>query len=83
MEFGLRDRTLIMLALIFLVLTIGAGVNRSLVACGRMTGQPLAPGISEIYRENKETFMLFCSQIAETGEVLLERAERKKNDLVH
>ncbi|MBU7005914.1 hypothetical protein [Phosphitispora fastidiosa] len=79
----MRDRTLIMVALIFLVLTIGAGVNKSLIACGRMTGEPLAPGFNEIYREKRENVRLFCSRIVKTGEVLLERAERKKNDLVH
>lgn len=45
----MRDRTLILLGLTFLVLAIGIGVNRSLEAGSKMVGTPLAPGIYEIY----------------------------------
>ncbi|MCL5935266.1 MAG: hypothetical protein M1543_02065 [Firmicutes bacterium] len=46
----MRDRTMVVLALLFLTLTIGAGVNKSLAACNRMVGKPMAPEIGEIYR---------------------------------
>ncbi|WP_418790705.1 hypothetical protein [Phosphitispora sp. TUW77] len=47
----MRDRKIILPALIFLILIVGAGVNKSFVACSRMTGQPLAPGFNEMYRD--------------------------------
>lgn len=44
----MKDRTLIMLGLLFLVLTIGAGVNRSLESCSGMVGQSLGDGPKEL-----------------------------------
>lgn len=38
-----------MLALVFLVLTTAAGVNRSLEAYNRMLGRPVAAGLKETY----------------------------------
>ncbi len=78
----MRDRTLIILALIFLVLTISTGVKRSLAACSRIAGQPLAPEITQIYREKSQDVMLLYNKAAETAGVLLEMAERKKNEFV-
>jgi len=46
-----RDRTLILLGLTFLVLAIGIGVDRSLEAGSKMVGTPMAPGIREIYNK--------------------------------
>ena len=57
----MRDRTLIILALVFLIFIVGAGVNRSLEACSKMVGQPLAPGISNIYIE-PEVFFDHCKK---------------------
>lgn len=47
----MKDRTLILLGIAFLVLAIGAGVNKSLEACSKVVGAPLAPGITEVYNE--------------------------------
>jgi len=49
----LRDRNMIMLALLFLAFTIGSGVNIALVECNKMIGQPIAPEPSHIYQEKK------------------------------
>ncbi|MCL4405635.1 MAG: hypothetical protein M1287_00290 [Firmicutes bacterium] len=46
----MRDRTMIILALLFLTLTVGVGVNKSLAACNTLVGKPMAPGIGEMYR---------------------------------
>lgn len=53
----MRDRTLVMLALVFLTLTIGFGVNRSLASLNMMMGTQVAPGAEEVYRQNAETVL--------------------------
>lgn len=47
----MKDRYMIVSALIFLLLIIGTGVNKSLVECNRMIGKSMAPGAEEIYRQ--------------------------------
>lgn len=47
----MRDRALVVPALLFLALTIGAGVNTSLEACNKMRGQPMALSAQQIYHE--------------------------------
>lgn len=46
----MKDRTMVLLAVLFLVVTVGAGVNLSLEACNRMVGRPLTPGLGQVYR---------------------------------
>lgn len=47
----MRDRTIILLALLFLVLSVGAGVNRSLAAGNKMLGKQMAPSADQIYQQ--------------------------------
>jgi hypothetical protein len=49
----MKDKTLIILALMFLVLTIGTGVNTSLEACNKMMGSPMAPTLTDLFDKNK------------------------------
>ena len=65
----MKDRNLILLGLLFLVLVVGAGVNRSLEACNKMVGSPLAPGIREIYSENAPTARERVRELAGYGQV--------------
>lgn len=44
----MKDRTLIMLALVFLIFTIGSGVNKSFEAGNRMMGKDMAPGLEQV-----------------------------------
>jgi len=63
----MRDRTLVMLALLFLTLTVGAGVNRSLEACNGIIGKPMAPGIKEVYRRQMRPVLTHTRILTEDG----------------
>ncbi len=41
---------MVLVAVLFLTVTVGAGVNLSLEACNRMVGRSLAPGVKETYQ---------------------------------
>lgn len=58
---------MIMLALVFLVLTTAAGVNRSLEAYNRMLGRPVAAGLKETYYRQKPRVLSEAKTLAEYG----------------
>ncbi|PKM83049.1 MAG: hypothetical protein CVU89_02670 [Firmicutes bacterium HGW-Firmicutes-14] len=73
----MNDRTMVLLALIFLSLTIGAGVNRSLEACNRMVGEELCPGIGDLCREK---LFLAAGRVMEVGiPAVADRVDRVKS----
>jgi len=45
----MKDRTIILFALLFLFLTISTGVNKALEAANQMTGRQMAPSLKQIY----------------------------------
>ena len=47
----MRDRTIILLALLFLVLSVGAGVDRSLAAGNKILGRQMAPSVEQLYKQ--------------------------------
>ena len=65
----MRDRTLVMLALVFLVLTTAAGVNKSLEAYNGMLGRPVAAGLKETYDLQKPRVLNEAKTLAEHGKI--------------
>ncbi|MFA5880903.1 MAG: hypothetical protein WC834_01810 [Eubacteriales bacterium] len=63
----MRDRTLVMLALLFLTLTVAAGVNKSLEAYNGMLGRPVAAGLKETYYLQKPRVLDGAKTLAEYG----------------
>ena len=50
----MKDRTLIVLAVLFLVFSIGSGVNKSLEAGNRTMGRPMSPELGQLYKYRVE-----------------------------
>jgi len=44
----MRERTMLLLGVLFLIISIGAGVNKSLESGNKMVGRPMSPGIREV-----------------------------------
>lgn len=63
----MRDRTVVLLALLFLILTVGAGVNRSLAAGNKMLGRQMAPSAMQIYQQQAPVVLNEVKAIAEYG----------------
>ncbi len=63
----MRDKTLIILALLFLTVTVGAGVNKSLEACNRVLGKPMASGIGETYHRQWPRALSLIKDTADYG----------------
>lgn len=45
----MKDRTLVVLAVLFLIFSIGSGVNKSLEVGNRTMGRPMAPELKQLY----------------------------------
>lgn len=63
----MRDRTIILLALLFLISTVGIGVNKSLAAGNKMLGQQMAPTVDEIYKQQGTPVLSAAKGIAVYG----------------
>lgn len=63
----MRDRTIILWALLFLVLSVGAGVDRSLTAGNKMLGRRMAPSVEQIYQQQAPLFLAEAREIAAYG----------------
>lgn len=72
----MRDRTMILFALLFLAVAVGTGVNKSLEACNRMIGKPMAPGIGEIYDQR-------APQVISRVDVLTRYGRQRGEEIVH
>ncbi|MDT3700882.1 MAG: hypothetical protein RO469_15845 [Thermincola sp.] len=60
----MRDRTIILLALLFLISTVGIGVNKSLAAGNKMLGRQMAPTVDEIYKQQGAPLLSAAKDIA-------------------
>lgn len=49
----MKDRTLIILAVLFLTFTISSGVNRSLEVGNQIMGRPMAADLKQLYNINR------------------------------
>ncbi len=63
----MRDRTLVILALLFLLVTIGFGVNRALAVCNRMMGKPVAPELSKTFHRQWPLILDRAEAVIEEG----------------
>lgn len=63
----MRDRTIILWALLFLVLSVGAGVDRSLAAGNKMLGRQMAPGVEQLYQQQAPLVLGEAREIAAYG----------------
>lgn len=64
----MKDRMLVIFAVLFLIFSIGGGVNLSLEAGNRMMGRPMAPGLKEIYQTRFPVLLGQVQTMAEYGE---------------
>lgn len=65
----MRDRTIVLWALLFLLLSIGAGVSQSLAAGNRMLGRQMAPSVVQFCRQQAPVVVGGIKEIAEYGRV--------------
>lgn len=63
----MRDRTIILLALLFLISSVGVGVNKTLAAGNKMLGQQMAPTVDEIYNQQGAPVLSAAKDIAAYG----------------
>lgn len=61
----MRDRTIILLALLFLVFSVGVGVDRSLAAGNKMLGRQMAPDFEQIYRKQAPLVLTGAKEITQ------------------
>lgn len=59
----MKDRTLIVLAVLFLIFSIGSGVNKSLEAGNRTMGKPMAPDLSQLYSRYNPVFTVRLKEV--------------------
>lgn len=63
----MKDRTLIVLAVLFLTFSIGSGVNKSLEACNRNMGKSMAPNLKQLYGLYNPVFSARLKEVADLG----------------
>lgn len=69
----MKDRTLIVLAVLFLLLTVGTGVNTSLEAGNRFMGKPMAPDLKHAYNQQAPIVLDKVKELREAGKQRTER----------
>ncbi len=61
----MRDRTLIIMAVLFLTFSIGSGVNKTLEAGNLTMGQPMAPDLKQMYDSNRTVINGYLREVDE------------------